>query len=164
MKNQSFNHSIIQIRKQINAFFFILELYFQGAFQEWGIYTAYSNLVIGTIKFHWINVLPETLELLIRKGFSTDFIGSKKIVRYLVQIDNSPLQEKYLPIYASLLTPSSFEIFSDMDYSVCNVLIAINFCYKLSLLSQHFYIIMERYVKINFIYVTNRLRFEEEKP
>lgn len=104
----------------------LLELYFQGAFQEWGAYTAYSNIVIATIKFHWINMLPETLELLIQKGFSTDFIGSKKIVQYLVKIDDSPLQEKYLPIYASLLSPSSFENFSDMDYSVCNVLIAIN--------------------------------------
>ncbi|MFT4104755.1 MAG: hypothetical protein QM657_03260 [Lacrimispora sp.] len=104
----------------------LLELYFQGAFQEWGIYTAYSNIVIATIKFLWIDVLPETLELLIQKGFSTDFIGSKKIVQYLVKIDDSPLQEKYLPIYASLLSPSSFEEFSDMDYSVCNVLIAIN--------------------------------------
>ncbi|MCY6356007.1 GAP1-N1 domain-containing protein [Clostridium sp. ZS2-4] len=104
----------------------LLELYFQGAFQEWGVYTAYSNIVIATIKFHWIDVLPETLELLIQKGFSTDFIGSKKIVQYLVKIDDSPLQEKYLPIYASLLSPSSFEDFSDMDYSVCNVLIAIN--------------------------------------
>lgn len=104
----------------------LLELYFQGAFREWGVYTAYSNIVIATIKFNWINVLPETLELLIKKGFSADFIGSKKIVQYLVKIDNSPLQEKYLPIYASLLSPSSFESFSDMDYSVCNVLIAIN--------------------------------------
>lgn len=104
----------------------LLELYFQGAFEEWGVYTAYSNIVVATIKFHWINVLPETLELLIQKGFSTDFIGSKKIVQYLVKIDNLPLQEKYLPIYASLLSASSFESFSDMDYSVCNVLIAIN--------------------------------------
>lgn len=104
----------------------LLELYFQGAFQEWGVYTAYSNIVVATIKFNWINVLPETLELLIQKGFSTDFIGSKKIVQYLVKIDNSSLQEKYLPIYASLLSASSFESFSDMDYSVCNVLIAIN--------------------------------------
>lgn len=104
----------------------LLELYFQGAFQEWGVYTAYSNIIIATIKFHWIDVLPETLKLLIQKGFSTDFNGSKKIVQYLVKIDDSPLQEKYLPIYASLLSPSSFEDFSDMDYSVCNVLIAIN--------------------------------------
>lgn len=104
----------------------LLGLYLQGAFREWGAYTAYSNIVIATIKFNWVNVLPETLELLIQKGFSTDFIGSKKIVQYLVKIDNSPLQEKYLPIYASLLSPSSFESFSDMDYSVCNVLIAIN--------------------------------------
>lgn len=104
----------------------LLELYFQGAFQEWGAYTSYSNIVIATIKFHWIDVLPKTLELLIQKGFSTDFIGSKKIVQYLVKIDDLPLQEKYLPIYSSLLSPSSFENFSDMDYSVCNVLIAIN--------------------------------------
>ncbi len=104
----------------------LLELYFQGAFQEWGAYTAYSNIVIATIKFHWIDVLPETLEMLIQKGFSADIIGSKKIVQYLVKIDDSPLQEKYLPIYASLLSPNSFENFSDMDYSVCNVLIAIN--------------------------------------
>ena len=104
----------------------LLELYFQGAFEEWGAYTSYSNIVIATIKFHWINMLPETLGLLIQKGFSTDFIGAKKIVQYLVKIDDLPLQEKYLPIYASLLSPSSFENFSDMDYSVCNVLIAIN--------------------------------------
>ena len=104
----------------------LLELYFQGAFQQWGVYTAYSNIVIATIKFRWIDVLPETLELLIQKGFSTDFIGSKKIVQYLVKIDDSLLQEKYLPIYARLLSPNSFGDFSDMDYSVCNVLIAIN--------------------------------------
>lgn len=30
LKNQSFNYSFIQIRGQINAFFFILELYFRG--------------------------------------------------------------------------------------------------------------------------------------
>ncbi|MGL4363507.1 MAG: hypothetical protein ACRCSG_09655 [Cellulosilyticaceae bacterium] len=104
----------------------LLELYFEGDLQEWGEYTSYSNIVIATIKFHWIDVLPKNLELLIQKGFSADFIGSKKIVQYLVKIDNLPLQEKYLPIYARLLSPSSFEKFSDMDYSVCNVLIAIN--------------------------------------
>lgn len=104
----------------------LLELYLEGNFQEWGVYTAYSNIVIATIKFNWINMLPETLELLIEKGVSTDFIGSKKIVQYLVKIDDSSLQEKYLPIYARLLSPISFESFSGMDYSVCNVLVAIN--------------------------------------
>lgn len=104
----------------------LLELYLQGDFQEWGAYTAYSNIVIATIKFNWVKVLPETLEILIQKGVSTDFIGSKKIVQYLVKIDDSSLQEKYLPRYAGLLSPSSFESFSGMDYSVCNVLIAIN--------------------------------------
>ena len=104
----------------------LLELYFQGAFQEWGVNTSYSNIIIATIKYHWIDMLPETLELLIQKGFLMDFIGSKKIVQYLVKIDDSPLQEKYLPIYANLLSPNSLENFSDMDYSICNVLIAIN--------------------------------------
>lgn len=104
----------------------LLNLYFKGSFEEWGSYRSFSNIIIATIKFQWINVTSETLGSLILDGFSTDINGSKKIVQYLVKIDNSQMQEKYLTVYANLLSPTSFEEFSEMDYSVCNVLIAIN--------------------------------------
>ena len=103
-----------------------LNLYFDGKFEDWGNYQSYSNLVIASLKFTWICLPLTVLEELIRRAFVTDVINSKKIVQYLVNLENPEIQEKYLTFYANLLSPSNFEIFTEMDYSVCNVLVTIN--------------------------------------
>lgn len=103
-----------------------LNLYFDGKFEDWGKYYSYSNLVIASLKFTWIRLQLTTLEELIRKAFETDTGNSKKIVRYLVNLENPEVQEKYLTSYATLLSPVDLESFTEMDYSVCTVLVAIN--------------------------------------
>jgi len=103
-----------------------LNLYFDGKFEDWGKYHSYSNLVIASLKFTWICLPLATLEELIRKSFETDAINSKKIVHYLVNLESPQIQEKYLTVYATILSPSNLEIFTEMDYSVCNVLVTIN--------------------------------------
>jgi hypothetical protein len=104
----------------------LLNLYFDGKFKDWGKYHSYSNLVIASLKFTWICLPQTTLEELIRKAFETDATNSKKIVHYLVNLENPEIQEKYLTFYATILSPSNLEAFTEMDYSVCNVLVAIN--------------------------------------
>ncbi len=104
----------------------LLSLYFDGKFDCWGKYTLYSNLIIASLKFDWINISQTNLEELIRKAFKTDDSNSKKIVHYLANLDNPGIQEKYLTSYAKLLSPKDLESFSNMDYSVCNVLVKIN--------------------------------------
>jgi hypothetical protein len=104
----------------------LLSLYFDGKFDFWGKYTLHSNLIIASLKFDWINISQINLEELIRKAFVTDSSNSKKIVNYLANLDSPEIQEKYLTSYAYLLTPIDLESFSNMDYSICNVLITIN--------------------------------------
>ncbi len=116
---------VIENEKSIIGNIF-LNLYFDGKFDDWGKYQSYSNLVIASIKFTWIYLPQRTLEELIRKSFETDFKSSKKIVQYLVNLENPKIQEKYLTYYASILSPINFEAFTEMDYSVCSVLVTIN--------------------------------------
>ena len=104
----------------------LLNFYLEGKFENWGTYHSFSNLIIASLKFQWISLSVTTLEELIKKALETDNYNSKKIVHYLANLDNPEIQEKYLTPFASLLTPKDLESFSDMDYSVCNVLVAIN--------------------------------------
>lgn len=104
----------------------LLQLYFAGSFTLWGEKVAYINIIIATLKFQWISINSNQLQLLIIKGFLEDKYGSKKIVQYLCQIENIDIQERYLPIYAGLLNANTLEMFSCMDYSICSVLVTLN--------------------------------------
>lgn len=104
----------------------LLQLYFENAFTSWGKKISYTNTIIGTLKFEWISVNENELKALIINGFANDKEGAKKIVRHLIKIENSDLQERYLSVYANLLSADFLEKFSGMDYSICSVLVTLN--------------------------------------
>ena len=103
-----------------------LYLYFEGAFTPWGKDISYTNAIIATLKFKWISICDDKLNTLIDNGFVKDPIGAKKVVQYLTKVEDSQIQERYLYRYSYLLTADSLEEFSEMDYSICSVLITIN--------------------------------------
>jgi len=103
-----------------------LGFYFEGSFDYWGKDHSYSNLLIASLKFSWLRLDTATLSLLIEHTFKHDLEVSKRIVQFLANLDNPQIQEKYIVIFAQLLTPDLLESFTKMDYSVCNVLISTN--------------------------------------
>ncbi|SHI10396.1 hypothetical protein SAMN02745823_02442 [Sporobacter termitidis DSM 10068] len=103
-----------------------IDLYFEGAFSLWGTDISYTNTIIATLKFTWLSISDDMLNALIGKGFVKDQIGAKKVVQYLTKVEDNQIQERYLFSYAHLLTADLLEKFSDMDYSICSVLVTIN--------------------------------------
>ncbi len=104
----------------------LLQLYFEGAFIPWGERISYTNTVIATLEFEWVSVNENQLNALIVQGFNNDNDGAKKVVQYLIKIENSEIQERYLSVYANLLSAKNLEKFSGMDYSICSVLVTLN--------------------------------------
>ncbi len=104
----------------------LLSLYFQGEFDELGKYNMLSNIVIASLNFSWIHIPPPIFEKLIEESLETDIINTKKIVSYLVNLEQPLIKEKYLSLYAHLLTSKNFESFTNMEYNICNELISIN--------------------------------------
>ena len=100
--------------------------YFEGAFFWWGTDISYTNTIIATLKFKWLSISDDMLNTLISNGFVEDQTGAKKVVQYLTKVEDSQVQELYLGKYAHLLTANLLEKFSDMDYSICSVLVTIN--------------------------------------
>ena len=104
----------------------LLQLYFEGAFTSWGEKILYTNTIIATLKFEWISVNENKLRTLIVNGFADDTDGAKKVIQHLTMIENSEIQERYLSVYANLLSADILEKFSGMDYSICSVLVTLN--------------------------------------
>ena len=103
-----------------------IKLYIEGAFRKWGAEVSYTDTLISILKYEWLSIDDNILNTLIDDGFLHDRLGAKKIVNYLIKIENNPLQEKYLFRYANILTMESLEDFSDMDFNICSVFITIN--------------------------------------
>lgn len=104
----------------------LLQLYFEGALVLWGEKISYTNTIIATLKFEWISVNENSLIALVSKSFDSDKEGAKKVVQYLAKIENSQIQERYLSLYANLLSADMLEEFSGMDYGMCSVLVTLN--------------------------------------
>ena len=104
----------------------LMQLYFEGAFSSWGTDMSYTNIIIATLKFKWLSISDDMLNTLINNGFVEDQVGAKKVVQYLTKVEDCQVQELYLVKYAHLLTANLLERFSDMDYSICSVLVTIN--------------------------------------
>ncbi|WP_195984452.1 hypothetical protein [Clostridium sp. D33t1_170424_F3] len=104
----------------------LLQLYFEGALTSWGEKISYTNTIIATLKFEWISVNENSLNSLVSNSFDLDKDGAKKVVQYLAKIENSQIQERYLSLYANLLSAKMLEEFTGMDYGMCSVLITLN--------------------------------------
>lgn len=104
----------------------LMQLYFEDTLALWGNRISHTNIIIATLKFKWLSVTEKELRALITNGFDADKEGAKKVVRYLTKIENSQIQERYLYLYANLLSADTLENFSGMDYSMCSVLVTLN--------------------------------------
>lgn len=104
----------------------ILELYRANCFGSWKGKESYTETVNFFINNLWLNVSLSDIEFWTIKGFSFEYLNTKKLFKDIVKKDENWVIEEALKVYATELQEDKFLDFTDLEYECCSTLITLN--------------------------------------
>lgn len=103
-----------------------IEIYLANELSEWVDNDCSLNILIYLVECKWLKIDERLLEKLINKGIKADRRNSKELVRYLAKREIGNIGETILLIYAKVISIEMFADFTDMELSMCSLLVTLN--------------------------------------
>lgn len=103
----------------------IIKLYEEGFFLQWCIKESYNETIKFFIDNMWLDISSIDFGGMLKRGYVSDYEGSKKLFRNIIRREESPITEILLKKYADIVSESQFVDFTELEYDCCSTLVSI---------------------------------------
>ena len=103
----------------------LIDLFLSDNLFDWIYEDSSLKILLYLAENNWISVDNLKIKKLINKGLIVDKANSKKFVKYLSKKEYNNIGEIILTIYAEVISIEMFPDFTDMELSVCSLLITL---------------------------------------
>lgn len=103
----------------------IVLLYSKDYFSNWCIKENYVETLYFIINNAWLDVAPINLDMFLKMGYKSDYVGTKELFRELIKQEETSTNELMLKKFADIVSINQFADFTDLEYENCSTLISI---------------------------------------
>lgn len=103
----------------------IIALYGKGFFSKWCIEENYNETINFLLDNMWLDISSIDFGGMLKRGFISDYEGSKRLFRNIMRREESSITEILLKKYADIVPENQFVDFTELEYDCCSTLISI---------------------------------------